>query len=86
MAAALLTPRQLLESPADASLQLTLALLKQPQQTLIKKTGIAAPIVKGNDGYWSTAQLSTTRGGVGATSLPSQGLALFAGGGGALLT
>ena len=78
MAAALLTPRQLLASPADASLQLTLAHLK--------KSGIAAPIVKGNDGYWSTAQLSTTRGGVGATSLPSQGLALFAGGGGALLT
>ncbi len=34
---------------------------------------------------WHTAQLSVARGGFVATSLPSQGLALFAGGGGALL-
>ena len=42
-------------------------------------------IFDGNTGAWSTAKLIVGRGGFSATSLPSQGLALFAGGGGALL-
>jgi hypothetical protein len=42
-------------------------------------------IFDANAGTWSTAKLSVARAGLGATSLPSQGLALFAGGGGALL-
>jgi hypothetical protein len=32
-------------------------------------------------GAWSTAALSEARGGLAATSLPNQGLAIFAGGG-----
>jgi hypothetical protein len=36
-------------------------------------------------GTWHTAQLSVLRDGLGATSLPSQGLALFAGGQGTLV-
>ncbi len=36
-----------------------------------------------NAGTWHTAQLSVARGYLSATSLPSHGLALFAGGGGA---
>ncbi len=40
-------------------------------------------IFDGNTGTWSTAKLSVARSGLSATSLPSQGLALFAGGGGA---
>ncbi len=42
-------------------------------------------IFDGNTGAWSTAKLSVGRYGLSATSLPSQGLALFAGGDGALL-
>jgi hypothetical protein len=37
-------------------------------------------IFDGNDGTWHTAQLSSGRRDLSATSLPSQGLALFAGG------
>ncbi len=33
-----------------------------------------------SSGRWSTAALSAGRGNIAATSLPSQGLALFAGG------
>jgi hypothetical protein len=36
-------------------------------------------------GTWSTAKLSLARRDLSATSLPSQGLALFAGGAGALV-
>ena len=42
-------------------------------------------IFDGNTGAWSTAKLSVARAFLSATSLPSQGLALFAGGGCALL-
>jgi hypothetical protein len=41
-------------------------------------------IFDGNAGTWHTAQLSVARYRLSATSLPSQGLALFAGGQGAL--
>ena len=37
-------------------------------------------IFDANSGRWSTAALSYARGSPGATSLPSQGLAIFAGG------
>ena len=37
-------------------------------------------IFDGNTGKWHTAQLSVPRIGTSATSLPSQGLVLFAGG------
>jgi hypothetical protein len=37
-------------------------------------------IFDGTSGKWSTARLSVARYGLAATSLPSQGLALFAGG------
>jgi hypothetical protein len=40
-------------------------------------------IFDGTSGKWSTARLSVARYGLAATSLPSQGLALFAGGQGA---
>jgi hypothetical protein len=39
----------------------------------------------GNVGKWTTAQLSYPRYNAGAASLPSQGLALFVGGQGAVL-
>ncbi len=42
-------------------------------------------IFDANAGTWHTAQLSVARYTLSATSLPSQGLALFAGGVGALL-
>jgi hypothetical protein len=44
--------------------------------------GIGSPEISNssNDSRWSTAQLSAARYGLAATSLPSQGLALFAGG------
>ncbi len=42
-------------------------------------------IFDGNAGTWHTAKLSIPRSDLSATSLPSQGLALFAGGSGALL-
>ncbi len=42
-------------------------------------------IFDGKAGSWSTAKLSVGRSDLSATSLPSQGLALFAGGSGALL-
>jgi hypothetical protein len=42
-------------------------------------------IFDANAGTWYTAQLSVARSSISATSLPSQGLAVFAGGEGALL-
>ena len=44
--------------------------------------GIGSPEISNSlyDSRWSTAQLSAARYGLAATSLPSQGLALFAGG------
>ena len=44
--------------------------------------GIGSPDISNSlyDSRWSTAQLSAARYGLAATSLPSQGLALFAGG------
>jgi hypothetical protein len=47
--------------------------------------GDVVDIFDGKAGTWHTAQLSVARGDLIATSLPSQGLALFAGGAGALL-
>jgi hypothetical protein len=44
----------------------------------------AVDIFDGKAGTWSTAKLSVARDQFSATSLPSQGLALFAGGLGAL--
>ena len=38
-------------------------------------------IFDGSSGRWSTAVLSVARGYLAATSLPNQGLAIFAGGG-----
>ena len=43
-------------------------------------------IFDGNAGKWHTAQLSVAREGLSATSMPSQGLAMFAGGDGALVS
>ena len=37
-------------------------------------------IFDGSSGRWSTAALSVARDGLSATSLPNQGLAIFAGG------
>ncbi len=42
-------------------------------------------IFDGKVGLWHTAKLNVARSGLSATSLPSQELALFAGGNGALL-
>jgi hypothetical protein len=42
---------------------------------------IAVDIFDAKSGRWSTAALSVARGGVGATSLPDQGLVITAGGG-----
>jgi hypothetical protein len=43
----------------------------------------AVDIFNANTGTWSTAALSVSRAWLAATSLPNQGLAFFAGGGGA---
>ena len=51
----------------------------------IGSVAAAASLVMEVAGAWSTAKLSVARFELSATSLPSQGLALFAGGGGALL-
>ena len=47
--------------------------------------GNVVDIFNGNTSAWSTAKLSIARSYLSATSLPFQGLALFAGGLGALL-
>ena len=47
--------------------------------------GDVVDVFDGKAGAWSTAKLSVARFDISATSLPSQGLALFAGGTGALL-
>ncbi len=52
---------------------------------IYKGTLDVVDIFDAKSGTWSTAKLSVARWGFSATSLPSQGLALFAGGGGALL-
>ena len=41
----------------------------------------AVDIFDATSGRWTTAALSVARAGVAATSLPEQGLAIFAGGG-----
>jgi hypothetical protein len=83
-AAALIAPLRLYATPADRLLLRThhhTDNLNQPRQQLFENAiGTAAPIVKGNVGTWHTAQLRVARGDLSATSLPSQGLALFAGG------
>ncbi len=91
MSAALNAPLQLHALLAGTSLQSTHAHLKQLQQwnqngaaSAASPLGSLSP-VKGNAGTWHTAQLSVARSGLSATSLPSQGLAVFAGGYGALL-
>jgi hypothetical protein len=61
---------------------------QQLQQLDHNATASAASLMKTITGTffaWHTAQLSVARSGPVATSLPSQGLALFAGGQGALL-
>jgi len=40
----------------------------------------AVDIFDATSGRWTTAALSVARGGLAATSLPNQGLAVFAGG------
>jgi hypothetical protein len=77
-AAALLAP---LQPAAGASLQRTHAAFT-PQVQLPDEYAVAdaASLVKTTAGEWHTAQLSVARGDLAATSLPSQGLALFAGG------
>jgi hypothetical protein len=51
---------------------------------LIADSGISysnvVDIFNGSSGNWSTAVLSVARGQLSATSLPNQGLAIFAGG------
>ncbi len=49
------------------------------------KISAVVDIFDANARTWHTAQLSVARFTLSATSLPSQGLALFAGGGGALM-
>ncbi len=63
---------------ADALLQRTHA--RPKQQSDERAVAAAASIVKKTVGTWHTAQLSVARYDLSATSLPSQGLALFAGG------
>jgi hypothetical protein len=85
VAAALPAPLHLRALHADASLQGARAYLKKPQQPAEQSIGTAALNLYGNTGKWTYAQLSVARGDLSATSLPNQGLALFAGGDGALL-
>jgi hypothetical protein len=41
---------------------------------------VAVDIFNASSGLWSTAELGVARASIAATSLPSQGLAIFAGG------
>ncbi len=70
--------------PAHASIKRNQGHRQQLQQWDQHATASAAS-VKTNPGTWYTAQLSVARSNLVATSLPSQGLALFAGGYSALL-
>ncbi len=86
---ALPAPLQPRATSADLSLQPShdLADLEMQVQRLAEKAiSTTATIVKGNAGAWHTAQLSVARSSLSATSLPSQGLALFAGGFGAFVS
>ncbi len=56
-------------------------LLQRTESTADNGVSDVVDIFDGKIGQWRTAKLSVAGGGVGATSLPSQGLALFAGGG-----
>ncbi len=58
---------------------------QQLQQWNQNAKASADSLVTTNAGIWHTAKLSVARYALSATSLPSQGLALFAGGKGALL-
>ncbi len=49
-------------------------------------SGSAVDIFDANSGLWTTAALSVARWGLAATSLPNQGLAIFAGGHGLLFS
>ena len=70
--------------PANHSFQRVRSRFNQPRQSAESDTSTTASLLKGNaTGYWHTAQLSVARDNLAATSLPSQGLALFAGGYGA---
>jgi hypothetical protein len=67
--------------PAYNSLQRTLSRFKQLQRSADSDTSNSAFFMIGNETvYWHTAQLSVARDNLAATSLPYQGLALFAGG------
>ncbi len=56
-------------------------LLQRTNSTADNGGSNVADIFDGNVGQWRTAKLSVARWDLSATSLPSQGLALFAGGG-----
>ena len=71
--------------PAHASLERNQGHRQQRQQWDRNASASAASFVKTNSGTWHTAQLSVARSDLSAMSLPSQGLALFAGGSGALM-
>ena len=71
--------------PAHASLKRNQVQRQQLQQWDQNATASAAYLVKTSAGTWHTAQLSVARSVLSATSLPSQGLALFAGGASALM-
>ena len=73
------------ELPAHASLKRNQGHRQQLQQWDQNASASAASLVKTNAGTWHTAQLSVARCVLSATSLPSQGLALFAGGSSAFL-
>ena len=71
--------------PAHASLKRSQGHRQQLQQWDQHATASAASLVNTNAGTWHTAQLSVARCVLSATSLQSQGLALFAGGQSAFL-
>ena len=81
VAAALPAPLQWHAVPAGGFHQPTLfSRLNQLQPLAERAISTGAPIVKSNYGAWTTAELSVSRDDLVATSLPSHGLALFAGG------
>ncbi len=80
VASALPAPLQPQALHANASTQQTRVHLQQPQRPDNDVSAAAASLVGGNVGTWRTAKLSVARCDLVATSLPSQGLAMFAGG------
>ena len=70
----------------DGALADRIALLRSSDACVRPADGEPSYVVDifdGNNGSWHTAQLSVARSWISSTSLPIQGLALFAGGSGA---